>query len=328
VLSCLALALGVAACGENEEEGGNGGGGGEPAAEGTDFSQLSGSIRIDGSSTVQPFAEAAVELFSAEAPDVQISVGGAGTGDGFERFCRGETQISDASRLIEAEEIEACEEGGIEPVEVQVAQDGLAIVTNQETQIPENCITTEQLSEALSPDSTVANYSELGEGFPDQEISFFTPGTESGTFDYFTEEVLDTDAEQRQEGVQTSADDNQLVTGVTGTPGALGYFGFTFAEENRDALNILAVDGGEGCVEPSLETVQSNEYPLSRPLLMYPSRETIQLPEVKGFLTFIAENYEEISEASSAVPMSEQVAQETTQIVETGMGGEPTTEDE
>ncbi|HEV2771136.1 MAG TPA: phosphate ABC transporter substrate-binding protein PstS family protein [Solirubrobacteraceae bacterium] len=325
---CVALAVGAVACGGQQPGGGSGGGGGGGQSQqgsGTDFSQLSGTIRIDGSSTVQPFAEAAVELFSAEAPNVNVSVGGAGTGDGFERFCRGETQISDASRPIEAEEVEACEAENIEPVELPVAQDALSIVTNPETMIPQDCINFDQLNELLAPDATVSNLSELGQGFPDQEVSLFTPGTESGTFDYFTEVVLETDAEQRTEGVQTSADDNQLVTGVSGTPGGLGYFGFSFADQNRDKLKILQVAEGDSnqCVAPSIETVQSNQYPLSRPLLMYPSREALQKPEVKGFLTFVAENYQRIAEAANIVPMSQQTAQQTTQIVKTGQGGEP-----
>ena len=321
---CVALALGAVACGGQQPGGGSGGGGGQAQqASGTDFSQLSGTIRIDGSSTVQPFAEAAVELFSAEAPNVNVSVGGSGTGDGFERFCRGETQISDASRPIETDEVEACEAEGVEPVELQVAQDALSIVTNPQTRIPDNCIATEQLEQLLAPGSNVSNLSALGQGFPDQEVSLFTPGTESGTFDYFTEEVLETDAEQRTEGVQTSADDNQLVTGVSGTPGGLGYFGFSFADQNRDQLNILQVDGGEGCVQPSIETVQNNRYPLSRPLLMYPSQESLRQPEVKGFLTFIAENHQRIAESANIVPMSDQSAQQTTQIITTGRGGEP-----
>ncbi len=314
--TATALVLSLAACGgQNESEN-----------VGNSSGNVSGEVVVDGSSTVQPFAEAAVELFSAEAPNVRVSVGGAGTGDGFERFCRGETQISDASRAIEAEEIEACEKTGVEPVELQVAQDGLSIVANQQLEIPENCIDVKQLEQLLRPRSEVSNYSELGSGFPAQEASFFTPGTESGTYDYFTEEVLDTDAEQRTDKVQTSADDNQIVTGITGTEGALGYVGFSFADENKDKLKVLNVKGEDGqCVEPTLESVQANEYPLSRPLFMYPSRESLRKPEVKGFLTFVAANYDKIAEAANNVPMAEEIAKETAQIVRSGQGGEPET---
>ncbi len=326
---CGAMAF-TAACGDDEEEpaaGGSGGSAGETQASGgggQDLSQLSGTIRIDGSSTVQPFAEAAAELFNGEAPNVRVSVGGAGTGDGFERFCRGETVISDASRPIEAEEIEACQQGNVEPVELQVAQDGLSIIANPNLELPNNCISTQQLRRLLRPNSRVTNLSDLGQGFPDQQVQFFTPGTESGTFDYFTEEVLETDAEQRTQNVQTSADDNQIITGVSGTEGALGYVGFSFADENRDQLNILSVQGEDGeCVEPTLETIQDESYPLSRPLFMYPSREALGQPEVKGFLTFVAENHQRISEAADVVPMGDEPTQQTTQIVQTGQGGEP-----
>jgi phosphate transport system substrate-binding protein len=200
VAVCGALAFGVAACGDDEEDTAGGGGASTgQEASGEDRSKLSGSIRIDGSSTVQPLAEAGAELFQEEAPNVQITVGGAGTGDGFERFCRGEVVIADASRAIEADEYEACQAKQIDPVEVQVGIDGLSVVTHPDLQFPEDCITTGQLKKLLDPKSKIKNYSELGDGFPDQKVAFFTPGTESGTYDYFTEEVLETDAEQRTE---------------------------------------------------------------------------------------------------------------------------------
>ncbi len=313
---CGALTFGVAACGDDEEPGGTAGGGNDAAAEttggGEDLQNLSGTIRIDGSSTVQPFAEAAAELFGEEAPNVRISVGGAGTGDGFERFCRGEIDISDASRPIEEEEVQACKQGGVQYSEVQVANDALAVVTNKELQFPDNCVTTGQLKKLLGPKAKITNYSELGQGFPDQEATFFTPGEESGTFDYFTEAVLETDAEQRTENVQTSANDSQLVTGVAGTEGALGYFGFSFANENADQLNILAVDGGDGCVEPSLETAQNGEYkPLARPIFMYPNDQKLaQRPELKAFMEFVVANQQQIAEAAEIIPLTQEQASE------------------
>ncbi len=310
LLAAGALAFGAVACGDDEEE---------PAASGTQAEEaapaeesanqdLSGTIRIDGSSTVQPLAEAAAELFQEEAPGVNITVGGAGTGDGFERFCRGEVVIADASRAIEADEYEACKTKNIEPVEVQVGIDGLSVVANKNLKFPENCISTEQLKELLAPDAKVGNYSELGAGFPDQEVAFFTPGTESGTYDYFTEEVLETDAEQRTDKVQTSADDNQIVTGISGTEGALGYVGYAFAEENKDKLQVLQVDGGDGCVEPTIETIASGDYkPLSRPLFMYPSTETVKQPEVKAYLTFVNDNAKVVAEESGYIPLTDEL---------------------
>lgn len=305
IAGCGALAFGVAACGDDEDEG---------TAGGTDTAasvseDLSGSIRIDGSSTVEPVAQAAVELFAQQASNVDISVGGVGTGDGFEKFCRGELQIADASRAIEKDEFDACKAKDITPVEVQVGIDGLTVVANKDLAIPDDCITTGQLKKLLAPKSKVANYKELGEGFPDQEVSFFTPGTESGTYDYFTEAVLETDAEQRTgDKIQTSPDDNQIVTGIEGTQGALGYVGFAFADAQKDKLKILAVDGGDGCVKPEVATIADGSYaPLSRPLFMYPSTETAAKPEVKAFIQFILDNNEKVNQAADYVPLTDEL---------------------
>ncbi|MEA2190940.1 MAG: phosphate transport system substrate-binding protein, partial [Solirubrobacteraceae bacterium] len=282
----------------------SGGSGGTDAAAVSE--DLSGSIRIDGSSTVEPVAQAAVELFAEQAPDVDISVGGVGTGDGFEKFCRGELQISDASRGIEKDEYDACQKANITPVEVQVGIDGLTVVANQDLAIPDDCITTDQLKKLLDPKSKIANYKQLGAGFPDQKVSFFTPGTESGTYDYFTETVLETDAEQRTKDVQTSADDNQIVTGIEGTEGALGYVGFAFADSQKDKLKILSVDGGDGCVKPEVASIADGSYkPLSRPLFMYPTTETAKKPEVKAFIQFILDNNEKVVTAADYVPLTD-----------------------
>jgi len=299
---CSALAVGVAACGDDSKDSNASSGSSNAAA--SDNQNLSGTVRIDGSSTVQPIAEAAAELFNGEAPNVKITVGGAGTGDGFKRFCRGETTISDASRAIEADELAACKKAGVEPVQVQVGIDGLSIITQKDLAIPNDCITTAQLKKLLDPKSKVANYKDLGAGFPDQKVSFFTPGTESGTFDYFTEAVLETDAEQRTKEVQTSADDNQIITGIEGTDGALGYVGFSFADQQKDKLKILSVDGGKGCVKPEVATIADGSYPLSRPLFMYPSTKTVAQPEVKGYISYILDNNKQIVEAADYVPLT------------------------
>jgi phosphate transport system substrate-binding protein len=295
------LALVGAACGG--QQGGSGGGGGGGGG------NLSGTIQIDGSSTVQPFAQAAAELFQEENPNVRITVGGAGTGDGFERFCKGETEISDASRPIEAEEEEACKKENIEPEQVPVANDGLAIVTNKETMI--DCLTVDQVKDLFGPDAKAKSFKEVDPKLPATPAKFFTPGEESGTFDFFTEELLETDAEQRTEGVQTSADDNQLVTGISGTPGGIGYFGYSFFTENQDKLNAVAVDGGEGCVRPSPETVQNGSYkPLGRQIFMYPSKKALQRPEVKEFMNFTVENAPRIAEAAKIIPLTgEQISE-------------------
>lgn len=314
VLIAGALAFGAAACGDDNtdtESTGSAAAESTPAESGTDFSKLSGTIRLDGSSTVQPLAEAAAELLSEEGSQLQATVGGAGTGDGFEKFCRGELDISDASRAIEADEFDACEKGGITPVEVQVGIDGLSVITNPALKFPNDCIKTSDLKKLLAPNSKIKNYSELGSGYPDAPVSFFTPGTESGTYDYFTEAVLETDAEQRTQDVQTSADDNQILTGISGTEGALGYVGFAFADQNKDKVKTLAVDNGDGCVRPETKTIADNSYaPLSRPLFMYPTTESIKKPEVKGFLEFVNQNNAEVTKASDYIALTDELKAE------------------
>ena len=299
LLAALALAVTVVACGDDDSE--SGGGGGSASADTP--TDLSGSVAIDGSSTVQPFAESASEFFNEENPDVQITVGGAGTGDGFEKFCRGEIAISDASRPIEDDEKAACKKGGVDYTEVQVANDGLTVVTNKGTAI--DCLTTAQLKKIFGPKATATNYKEVDPKLPDQEISLFTPGSESGTFDYFTDEINGEEGVQREKGVQTSADDNQIVTGIEGQEGAMGYFGFSFYEQNQDKLNAVKVDGGDGCVAPSSATVQDGSYkPLGRPLFMYVSNAELKKPEVKGFVQYAVDNQQQISEAAKIVPLS------------------------
>jgi len=311
--SCV-LALGLGACGDDEESGGD--------VEGP--SGLTGTIAIDGSSTVQPFAEAAAELFNEENPDVDVTVGAAGTSGGFEKFCAGETDISNASRPIdEAEEVPVCEKEGVDFTEVQVAIDGLSVVTGPGLEI--SCLTTDQL-EMLWSDDTVTNYSELGEDaetgepLPDLDISLYGPGTDSGTFDYFTDEINGEEGKSRSD-YQASEDDNQLVSGVAGDDAGLAYFGFTFYEQSADQLNLVSIDGGEGCVEPTPETIQSGEYtPLSRPLFMYPSGQSLSDSEngeaVTGFMQFIVDNYDTIAEAALYVPMDETQAEEAASALE------------
>jgi phosphate transport system substrate-binding protein len=299
--ACGALALGAAACGNDDDDdgGGNGGGGGG--------GDLSGTIRIDGSSTVGPFAQAAQEAFVGENPGVRITVAQSGTGGGFEKFCAGETDISNASRPIdEEEEVPLCEKEGVDYTEVQVANDGISIATNPELAV--DCMTVEQLKELWSQGSKVQSLSDIDPSLPDGELSLFGPGTDSGTFEFFTEEINGEEGNTRKD-YQPSEDDNVLVQGVSGESGGLGYFGFSYYEQNQDSLNLVGVDSGNGCVKPSQESIASGEYkPLSRPLFMYPSQKAIQRPEVKAFMDYVVENYQAISEASSIVPMSQEQA--------------------
>jgi phosphate transport system substrate-binding protein len=298
--ACGALALGAAACGSDDDDDGGGGGGGGGG-------DLSGTIRIDGSSTVGPFAQAAQEAFQGENPGVRITVAQSGTGGGFEKFCAGETDISNASRPIdEEEEVPLCDKEGVKFTEVQVANDGISITTNPDLQV--KCLTTDQLKELWSQGSKVSSLSQIDPSLPDGELTLFGPGTDSGTFEFFTEEINGEEGNTRKD-YQPSEDDNVLVQGVSGESGGLGYFGFSYYEQNQDQLNLVEVDAGQGCVAPSNETISSGEYkPLSRPLFMYPSQEALQRPEVKAFMDYVVENYEAISEASAIVPMSQEQA--------------------
>jgi phosphate transport system substrate-binding protein len=298
--ACGVLALGVAACGDDDDDGGGGGGGGS--------GDLSGTIRIDGSSTVGPFAQAAAEEFQGQNPGVKVTVGTSGTGGGFEKFCAGETDISDASRPIdEEEEVPICEKNNVTYKEVQVANDGISITTNKNLTV--DCMTVEQLKELWQQGSKVNSLSQIDPQFPDTQLELFGPGTDSGTFEFFTEEINGEEGNTRKD-YQPSEDDNVLVQGVEGSDGGLGYFGFSYYEQNRDNLNLVSVNDGSGCVAPSQESISSGEYkPLSRPLFMYPSQKALnQKPEVKAFMDYVVENYQSIAEASQIVPMSQQQA--------------------
>jgi phosphate transport system substrate-binding protein len=296
--AAVILALGVAACGSDEETAsGNSGGGGD----------LSGSIRIDGSSTVAPLTEAVAEGFMAENSGVRITVGTSGTGGGFEKFCAGETDISDASRQIEPEEIEACEEGGVGYKDVHVATDALTVMINNEN--PVSCLTVDQLAAIWGPDSEIGNWSEipdLNEEF-DEELALYGPGTDSGTFDYFTESINGEEGVSRKDYNNVGEDDNATVKGVEGSPGGIGYAGFSFYTENEGSLKALEVDNGKGCVPPSVETAQEGSYaPLSRPLFIYPSEQALQKPEVKAFIAYYLESVSSVAESLGFVPLTEE----------------------
>ncbi len=309
-----ALACGVAACGDDEESGGNAaasGGGGE----------LSGSIAIDGSSTVAPFAEAAAELFQEENPDVKVTVGTSGTGGGFEKFCAGETDISDASRPIkDDEEAPLCEQGGVKYTEVQIANDGIAVATNKELAV--DCLTTDQLKQVWNKGSKVGSLADVDPKLPDTQLSLYGPGTDSGTFDFFTDAINGEEGVSRED-YEASEDDNQLVTGVSGDQGGFGYFGFSYYEGAADKLNLIGVDAGDGnCVKPSSETIQDGSYkPLSRPLFMYPSAKGMAKPEVKAFMEFVVGQAPAIAEAAKIVPLTDEQTQTAKDELATAEGG-------
>jgi phosphate transport system substrate-binding protein len=301
----LAVGLLAAACGGGDDGGGGSTGGG---------AQLSGTINIDGSSTVAPLSEAAAELFQAENSGVRVTVGTSGTGGGFEKFCAGETDISDASRQIEADETQACQAKGIKYEEVQVANDGLSVVVN-----PQNtwakCLTVDQLKKIWDKGSKVNNWNQVDPSFPNEPLKLFGAGTDSGTFDYFTGAINGEEGRSRSDYSATE-DDNVTVTGVSGAKGGMGYFGLSYLEENQGKVVGIQVDSGKGCVAPSSATVQDGSYtPLSRPLFIYPSDAALQRPEVKAFVEFYVTNYQKIAEDALFVPLTEAQAAEAKQKV-------------
>jgi phosphate transport system substrate-binding protein len=294
-IALVALPFVIAACGD--DDGGGGGG------------NLSGTIRVDGSSTVGPLTERAAELFREENPDVRATVGISGTGGGFEKFCAGETDISDASRQIEKEEIDACRKEGITYEEVQVANDGLAVVVNPQNDWAQ-CLTVAELKKIWEPGSKVNNWKQIKSDFPDVEMKLFGAGTDSGTFDYFTEAINGEEGATRKD-YSPSEDDNVTVQGVSGDRGNLGYFGLSYAIQNEGKVKTLQVDDGDGCVEPTNETVQNGTYkPLSRPLFIYPSARALQKEVVREFVQFYVDNYQQIAEEAQFVPLTEEQAQE------------------
>jgi phosphate transport system substrate-binding protein len=296
IASASILAFGVAACGSSGDDSTSGGGSGN----------VSGSIRIDGSSTVGPLTQAVAEKFKEENPGVDITVGQSGTGGGFEKFCAGETAINDASREIEPEEIATCKKTGIAFDDTQVANDALTVVLNPAN--PNDCLSVDQLAEIWGPKDPASNWSEVkgADSSFDADIQRFGPGTSSGTFDYFT------DAINGEEGVQTKdynnvgEDDNQTVTGVEGSEGGIGYFGFSYYTENSEGLKAAEVKNEKGdCVAPSEETVQDGTYtPLARPLFIYPAASALKEPAVKAFVDYYVENVNDIAPAVGFIPMT------------------------
>ncbi len=291
-------ALTLAACGgsnnsSTESSPGEGGG-------------TSGSVRVDGSSTVAPLTSAAAEIFKETNPDINVTVGTSGTGGGFEKFCRGETDMNDASRQIEDDEAANCKEAGVDFQEMVVANDALTVVVNTQNDWAQ-CLTVDQLKKIWEPKSDINNWNQVDPSFPDEEIKLFGPGTDSGTFDYFTDAINGEEGASRTD-YTPSEDDNVIVTGVSGSTGGLGYFGYTYFEENQDKVKSVQIDNGSGCVAPSPETVQDGTYePLGRPLFIYPSVQALgSNPAFASFLQYYVENDAEIAEAALFIPLNEE----------------------
>jgi len=275
--------------------------------------ELSGTVTIDGSSTVYPITEAVAEEFQLANSGVQVPTSLSGTGGGFKKFCVGETDINDASRPIKAEdegEGLACAANGIEYVELQVAIDGLTVVVNPENTFA-TCLTIEELASIYGPESPEnLMWSDVRGGFPAQPVNRFMPGADSGTFDYFTEEINgETDAATRF--ATQSEDDNVLVTGVAGDVNAISFFGFAYFVENTDKLKAVEVDGGDGCIAPTEASINDNSYaPLSRPLFIYPDiNKARERPELKAFVDFYLENTNTLSAEVGYVALPDDLLQ-------------------
>ena len=250
-----------------------------------EMEKLSGTIEIDGSSTVFPITQAVAEEFMKIHPDVRIPVGVSGTGGGMKRFTVGETAISNASRPMKDKEAAVAVENGIEWVELSVAYDGLSVVVNKDNTWVD-CLTVEQLNMMWKPDSPANKWSEINPSWPDTEFNLYGPGTDSGTFDYFTDEINGDEGVSRADYV-ASEDDNILVTGVAGDKNALAYFGYAYYLENKDKIKIVKIDGGSGCIEPNADTVADGSYsPLARPIFIYVNNAELKRPEVAAFVSF------------------------------------------
>lgn len=256
--------------------------------------QLSGEVKIDGSSTVYPIMEAVSEEYQLVQPDVKVSVGLSGTGGGFKAFIAGETDLSNASRPIKDEEKAQLEEKGIEFTEIKLAFDGLSVLVNKENTWVDH-LTVDELKKLWIEDGTTRKWSDIREGWPEEEIKFYSPGTDSGTFDYFNEVVLED--QPIVQSATLSEDDNILVQGISGEKNGIGYMGYAYYLENKDNLKIVPIDGGTGPVEPTNETIKSGEYaPLSRPLFTYVKNESVKNEEVYDYVKFVIENAAELSE--------------------------------
>jgi phosphate transport system substrate-binding protein len=294
----IPLALVAAGCG--------GGGGGA-------------AIEADGSSTVGPFTTKAAEDFKAQG-GADVTVGISGTGGGFERFCRGETDLSNASRPIKDEEVAECRENGVDYVELHVANDALTNVVNTENDWA-TCLTVGELRKIWEPGSKVSNWKDVRAGFPDVPLKLYGAGTDSGTFDYFTE-AINGEAGASRIDYSPTEDDNVTVQGVAGDKGALGYFGFSYYEENQDQLKALEVDGGSGCVAPSIATTQDGSYaPLARPLFVYVTTASLGRPEVEAFTRYLLDNEETIATEARFVPLSADQLQKARQSLDDGLSG-------
>ncbi|MGE7764510.1 phosphate ABC transporter substrate-binding protein PstS family protein [Peribacillus sp. NPDC096540] len=288
----------AAGCGSNDTS--NSGKGNETASD-----KLKGEVIMDGSSTVFPIMEAVAEEYMAEQPNVKVSVGSSGTGGGFKKFIAGETDLSNASRPVKDEESALLDEKGIEYTEMKLAFDGISVVVNKDNEFIDK-MTTEELKNLWVDNGSVKKWSDIRPEWPKEEIKFYSPGTDSGTYDYFNEVILD--EKPMVENATLSEDDNVLVQGVEGDKNAIGFFGFAYYAENKDKLKIVSIDNGKGAVEPTHETIKSGEYaPLSRPLYTYVSNKSVaEKEQVADYTQFVIENAGELSEEVGYISLPEE----------------------
>jgi phosphate transport system substrate-binding protein len=296
-IGALAAILGattLTGCGTSDPGAGNGGSGSGSTA-----------LNIDGSSTVGPIMQAAVEEFSNTNTNVKPTVGISGTGGGFKKFSAGEIDIADASRPIEEKEIEACKAKGIEFIELPIAFDGLSVVVNPKNTFADT-LTVAELKKIWEPDSKVKTWADVRAGFPAQEIKLYGAGTDSGTFDYFTKAIVGKEKASRS-NYQASEDDNTLVQGVAGDEFSLGYFGYAYFSENKDKLKLVKIDNGTGGIAPSPETIGDGTYqPLSRPLFIYINKKALtDKPAIKEFVTFLLTEGRELISKVGYVPLGD-----------------------
>jgi phosphate transport system substrate-binding protein len=267
-------------------------------------SALSGTVTADGSSTVGPYAIAAAEGFQAKNKGARVTVGISGTGGGFERFCRNEIDLANASRPMKNSEAILCRDAGVKWVAFTVANDGISIVVNKSNTWVD-CLTTAELKATWQSGSKVKSWKDIRAGFPDVPLKLFGPGTDSGTFDFFTEKINGKAKNSRSDYLATE-DDNVIVQGVEGERGALGYFGFSYYEENAAKLKLVKVDSGAGCTAPSVAAVQKGTYkPLARPLFIYAKRDSFKRPVVAGYIGYIFNNEKAIAKKSGYIALTD-----------------------
>lgn len=289
IILCIALAM---SCRDNKK------------TTSVDTEQLTGTIQVDGSSTVFPVTEAVAEEYRNEQPEVKVTIGVSGTGGGFKKFSRGETNISNASRPIKDKEIEACKENNISYVELEVAYDGLAVLVNPENTWVDN-FTVEELKKIWEPaaQGTIMKWNQIRPEWPNEEIHLFGPGVASGTYDYFTEAIVGTSGSSRGD-FTASEDDHVLVQGIAGDKYSLGFFGLAYYTENADKLTLIGVHNGTEVVKPTLESVSNGTYkPLSRPLFIYVNSTSVKSPEVVDFVNFYLNNVGELSKDVGYIPL-------------------------